>query len=277
LPNLSLEETVFLCRDPLHGVACGLNQNSFFTMKNLLIGCLVLLTAGLVLGQGGVEIHRGKGLGIKIRPYVVVKTELWAPAMLIASGVNSLLDGAGPPQRLAWTVFTAELGLGKRSALFAGIGGRYRRYFWEDTYENHFAKVWLGGFKLLLGYRQYLTLGMGQGIYVQPTLKYYWQGHDRITDYGNMGNEDHDFIGSVRLGWQMPIWKRLHLDMGVGPGIGLRSRMHDNSYDWGYYYHRLGGVSELDVFRVPLMRFNDQAMNILYLTGDACLSLGWRF
>jgi hypothetical protein len=253
------------------------NQKPFFIMKKLLVGCLLMAMAMLAVGQKPIEIHPGRVPGARIKPYVVAKAELWGPAMDLARVFSDLADRSGPPQWPAWHVITGELGLGKRSAIFAGIGGRYQRYFWEDNRENHFAKVWVGGFKVIAGYRQYITLGMGQGFYLQPTFKYVWQGHNRVTNHGRRGNEDHDYLGSLRFGWQMPILKRLHLDVAAGPGVGLRSSMYDNGYDWAYFYHRLGGLSELDVLAVYLHGFRDPAWTTLYLTGDASVALGWRF
>lgn len=211
------------------------------------------------------------------RPYFVPKLEVIGPVNLAVTTIagRSHRDHFFWP---AWQMITFEIGIKPRGAIIAGIGGRYgRTHSWTGEDDPDFWVAELAGAKLLVGYRRYLTksAAIAQGFYIQPTGKLYVQRNRLVRRNSSSIETDHDYIVSLRIGWQKRLIKRLHLDVAVGPGIGIRGDYRSNGYTWAYYWDT--GVSEIDHIDGRIFSFSNRAWTSLYLIGDASLALGWKF
>lgn len=201
--------------------------------------------------------------------YVVPKLGL-PGALAWASYGPMRLAGKYPPAWPAWGTATVEVGFG-RHALIAGLGGRY----FEIPSQPYIPVRRMAGAKVIAGYRHYLQDRSGEGFYLQPTFKWYNQWFRLVTPDENIRGIDNDYAFSLRAGWQKRLVKQLHIDLAVGPGVGVRQHFKSAFYYWSYYFDT--GVSEIDNPSVYLTSLYDLPSTTLYLIGDASIALGWKF
>jgi hypothetical protein len=208
--------------------------------------------------------------------YAIPKVEAYGAAMALSYLPIRLAGGSLRNAWPAWIPVSVEVGITPRSSLIGGFAGRYSRIDWSDGASSpYFHNAWLKGAKFSLGYRHYLTCGDGQGLYIQPTAKLVWQSYFESTHEGSYGNANRDFIFSTRVGWQKRLAGQLHLDVAVGPGLGVRDDFTHDTYGFSYYFGV--GMGEIDNPSVALIDAFGRNWTSVYLIGDASLALGWKF
>jgi hypothetical protein len=206
------------------------------------------------------------------KPFLMPKLELLGPAMALSYWPLMAIAESEPPSWPAWYTADLELGIGRRTSLVGGIGGKYSHYRdagWPEPTSFLDAKTM--GVKYVLGIRQYITKGDGQGFYLQPTGKLVFHRFKRLSEQGTFIRNQHDWLINFRFGWQVKLVKGLHLDIAAGPGIGIRNEIGNH---WQYYSW---GISEMDNPRIDLIWRRGRNNTTIALVGDASVALGWKF
>jgi hypothetical protein len=262
---------LFVCTTPSSWIEVISKRSS---MKKIIFCCLILAVSSTgLLAQNDSLLPT---LRSPHHVYAIPKAEAYGAVMALSYLPLRLAGESFRQAWPAWIPVSVEVGITPRTSLIGGFAGRYSKVDWSDGASSpYFRNAWLKGAKFSLGFRHYLTCGNGQGFYIQPTAKLVWQSYFESTREGSYGNANRDFIFSTRLGWQKRLVRQLHLDVAVGPGLGVRDDLTHDTYGFAYYFGV--GMGEIDNPSVVVIDAFGPNWTSVYLIGDASLALGWKF